>query len=245
MIKEFNVNTENKTYKDGMFNRKLDESTFVKFKTTNNLLRKPTINNPDIEEGIVYCDFECEAVVYKLPPQELRIEAMDRKDKYYHMWSNECYFIYRNGYWGMVSSDDWRKIPFFFTNMFSAHREYVLGDKNYRYYKICHGHTLDGRDTSFEGILLHIKQYIMAIIQGQPNTDLDTVAQFGTTIRDNRDKLLRYTMVAYKTIAELQKDIKTKQDAVNWYKTYKDLPERIVTAYNEAYPLENICKEVR
>lgn len=245
MIKDFNVNIDNGTYKDGMFNRKLDNSTFVKFNTSSDLLSKQNITNEDVEEGIVYCDFKEHVVLYKLPPQELRIESMSGDGKYYHMWSNECYFIYKNGYWGMISSDDWREIPFFFTNMFGLKREYFIGDKRYCYYRICYGHTLDGRDTSFEGILLHIKQYIMAIIQGQPNTDLDTVAQFGTTIRNDRTSLLRYTKVAYKTIEKLQKDIKTKQDAIEWYNTHKDLSNEIIRAYNETHPLNGIRREVR
>lgn len=86
--------------------------------------------------------------------------------------------------------------------------------------RICHGRTLNNKSTSLEAVISNFKSYIITILQGQPNTDLLMRGQFIDDI--GNESLRRYIDHTYKYLTEQQKDIKTQEEAAEWYKVNGD-----------------------
>lgn len=246
-MKEFDVNLTNMTYKDGLFNKKINAKP-ITFQTQSSNCFDEIFNriiNPVVEEGFVVCDFHKKAFVYRLSPQQLRIVSIEDKHKITNFWTKSCMILYDDDNWYFVT-DDRYNIPFLFTNIFQGEDVIHINGMKFHVVRMCIGHTLANRSTTFQSIVTHAKEYIIAILQGQPNTDLWMRAPFSLRSSYNAEdhlikkaNLLKFIIFSYKKMEELQKDIKTKEEAAKWYAQNADaLPRYLKTEYNKTVPEE-------
>ena len=246
-MKEFDVNLTNMTYKDGLFNKKINAKP-ITFQTQSSKCFDEIFNgivNPVVEEGFVVCDFYKKAFVYRLSPQQLRIVSIEDRTKTTNFWTKSCMILYEDDNWYFVT-DDRHNIPFLFTNIFQGENVIHINGMKFHVVRMCIGHTLANRNTTFQSIVTHAKEYIIAILQGQPNTDLWMRAPFSLHSSYDTDdylikkaNLLKFIIFSYKKMEELQKDIKTKEEAAQWYAQNADaLPRYLKTEYNKTVPEE-------
>ena len=153
--------------------------------------------------------------------------------------------LYEDDNWYFVT-DDRYNIPFLFTNIFQGEDVIHINGMKFHVVRMCIGHTLANRNTTFQSIVTHAKEYIIAILQGQPNTDLWMRAPFSLCSSYDTDdylikkaNLLKFIIFSYKKMEELQKDIKTKEEAAKWYAQNADaLPRYLKVEYNKTVPEE-------
>lgn len=230
MIKTYVVNVENKTIKDGMFNKPIKLSNRLNISDSNIICTDYTCDEP-INEGFieVETDRSNKLFIYKLSPQRIIMPSIvNPNEEKYIIWTNDCFIAYYNNEWYLSFKN--RLLPFFMTNIFWGGCDIVLNDTDF--VRICHGRTLNNKSTSLEAIMSNFKSYIITILQGQPNTDLRMRGQFDNEIDNN--SLRRYIDRTYKYLTEEQKDIKTQEDARKWYsENYSNLQYVIKDFYKE------------
>ena len=230
MIKTYTVNLENKTIKDGMFNKPIKLSNRINISNSDIVYTEYTSDEP-INEGFikVETDKNNELLIYKLPPQRIIMPSIVNPDEdKYIIWTNDCFIAYYNKEWYLSYKNS--RLSFFMTNIFWSGCDIVLNDM--KFVKICHGRTLNNKSTALEDVMSNFKSYIITILQGQPNIDLHMRGQFNNNI-GNYD-LRRYIDHTYKYLTEQQKDIKTQEDARKWYsENYNGLPYVINDFYRE------------
>lgn len=229
MVKTFKVNIENKTVKDGMFNKPIKLENNLKFlesKDSNigNINYSADINH--INEGIVVFQRFGSRVdlLYKLPPQRIVMPSIENINHNNVIWTNDCYMLYHNSRWYLSLSDKNHYLPFFMTNLFWSSDDVEFQGK--RFIKICYGRTLAGKSMDIVDVLANIKQYIITILQGQPNTDLSMRRQYRQNLCNG--ELRRYINKTYIYLSEQHKDIKNQEEAREWYRqNYDNLPNVI------------------
>lgn len=230
MIKTYMVNVENKTIKDGMFNKPIKLSNRINI-SDSNVICTDYICDELINEGFVKVETNRnnKLFIYKLPPQRIIMPSIvNPNEEKYVIWTNDCFIAYYNSEWYLSYKN--RLLPFFMTNIFWGGYDIVLNDMDF--VRICHGRTLNNKSTSLEAIMSNFKSYIITILQGQPNTDLRMRGQFDNEIGNN--SLRRYIDRTYKYLTEQQKDIKTQEDARKWYsENYNNLQYVIKDFYKE------------
>ena len=230
MIKTYTVNLENKTIKDGMFNKPIKLSNRINISNSDIVYTEYTSDEP-INEGFikVETDKNNELLIYKLPPQRIIMPSIVNPDEdKYIIWTNDCFIAYYSKEWYLSYKNS--RLSFFMTNIFWSGCDIVLNDM--KFVKICHGRTLNNKSTALEDVMSNFKSYIITILQGQPNIDLHMRGQFNNNI-GNYD-LRRYIDHTYKYLTEQQKDIKTQEDARKWYsENYNGLPYVINDFYRE------------
>lgn len=230
MIKTYTVNLENKTIKDGMFNKPIKLSNRINISNSDIIYTEYTSNEP-INEGFIKVETNKnnELLIYKLPPQRIIMPSIVNPDEdKYVIWTNDCFIAYYNKEWYLSYKNS--RLSFFMTNIFWSGCDIVLNDM--KFVRICHGRTLNNKSTALEDVMSNFKSYIITILQGQPNTDLRMRGQFNNDI-GNYD-LRRYIDHTYKYLTEQQKDIKTQEDARKWYsENYNGLPYVINDFYRE------------
>lgn len=217
MIKTYVVNVENKTIKDGMFNKPVKLSNRINISDSNVICTDYTCDEP-INEGFIKVETNRsnKLFIYKLPPQRIIMPSIvNPNEEKYVIWTNDCFIAYYNNEWYLSFKN--RLLPFFMTNIFWGGCDIILNDMDF--VRICHGRTLNNKSTSLEAIMSNFKSYIITILQGQPNTDLRMRGQFDNEIGNN--SLRRYIDRTYKYLTEKQKDIKTQEDA-EWYRVNGD-----------------------
>ena len=231
MIKTYVVNVENKTIKDGMFNKPIKLSNRVNISNSSNIVYIDYRCDEPINEGFIKIETNKnnKLLIYKLPPQRIIMPSIVNPDKdKYVIWTNDCFIAYYNSEWYLSYKN--RLLPFFMTNVFWGGCDIVLNDMDF--VRICHGRTLNNKSTSLEAIISNFKSYIITILQGQPNTDLHMRGQFIDDI--GNESLRRYIDHTYKYLTEQQKDIKTQEEARKWYsENYNGLPRVINDFYKE------------
>lgn len=230
MIKTYTVNLENKTIKDGMFNKPIKLSNRINISNSDIVYTEYTSDEP-INEGFIKVEINKnnKLLIYKLPPQRIIMPSIVNPDEdKYIIWTNDCFIAYYNKEWYLSYKNS--RLSFFMTNIFWSGCDIVLNDM--KFVKICHGRTLNNKSTALEDVMSNFKSYIITILQGQPNTDLHMRGQFNNDI-GNYD-LRRYIDHTYKYLTEQQKDIKTQEDARKWYsENYNGLPYVINDFYRE------------
>lgn len=230
MIKTYVVNVENKTIKDGMFNKPVKLSNRINISDSNVICTDYTCDEP-INEGFIKVETNRsnKLLIYKLPPQRIIMPSIvNPNEEKYVIWTNDCFVAYYNNEWYLSFKN--RLLPFFMTNIFWGGYDIILNDMDF--VRICHGRTLNNKSTSLEAIMSNFKSYIITILQGQPNTDLRMRGQFDNEIGNN--SLRRYIDRTYKYLTEQQKDIKTQEDARKWYsENYNNLQYVIKDFYKE------------
>lgn len=230
MIKTYTVNLENKTIKDGMFNKPIKLSNRINISNSDIVYTEYTSDEP-INEGFikVKTNKNNKLLIYKLPPQRIIMPSIVNPDEdKYIIWTNDCFIAYYNKEWYLSYKNS--RLSFFMTNIFWIGCDIVLNDM--KFVRICHGRTLNNKSTALEDVMSNFKSYIITILQGQPNTDLCMRGQFNNDI-GNYD-LRRYIDHTYKYLTEQQKDIKTQEDARKWYsENYNGLPYVINDFYRE------------
>ena len=230
MIKTYTVNVENKTIKDGMFNKPIKLSNKINFSNSDIVYTEYTSDEP-INEGFIKVETNKnnKLLIYKLSPQRIIMPSIVNPDNdKYIIWTNDCFIAYYNKEWYLSYKNS--RLPFFMTNIFWSGCDIVLN--NMKFVRICHGRTLNNKSTALEDVMSNFKSYIITILQGQPNTDLRMRGQFNDDV-GNWD-LRRYIDHTYKYLTEQQKDIKTQEDARNWYsENYNGLPYVINDFYRE------------
>ena len=230
MIKTYTVNLENKTIKDGMFNKPIKLSNRINISNSDIIYTEYTSNEP-INEGFIKVETNKnnKLLIYKLPPQRIIMPSIVNLDEdKYVIWTNDCFIAYYNKEWYLSYKNS--RLSFFMTNIFWSGCDIVLNDM--KFVRICHGRTLNNKSTALEDVMSNFKSYIITILQGQPNTDLRMRGQFNNDI-GNCD-LRRYIDHTYKYLTEQQKDIKTQEDARKWYsENYNGLPYVINDFYRE------------
>ena len=230
MIKTYTVNLENKTIKDGMFNKPIKLSNRINISNSDIIYTEYTSNEP-INEGFIKVETNKnnKLLIYKLPPQRIIMPSIVNPDEdKYVIWTNDCFIAYYNKEWYLSYKNS--RLSFFMTNIFWSSCDIVLNDM--KFVRICHGRTLNNKSTALEDVMSNFKSYIITILQGQPNTDLRMRGQFNNDI-GNYD-LRRYIDHTYKYLTEQQKDIKTQEDARKWYsENYNGLPYVINDFYRE------------
>ena len=230
MIKTYTVNLENKTIKDGMFNKPIKLSNRINISNSDIVYTEYTSDEP-INEGFIKVETNKnnKLLIYKLPPQRIIMPSIVNPDEdKYIIWTNDCFIAYYNKEWYLSYKNS--RLSFFMTNIFWSGCDIVLNDM--KFVRICHGRTLNNKSTALEDVMSNFKSYIITILQGQPNTDLRMRGQFNNDIC-NYD-LRRYIDHTYKYLTEQQKDIKTQEDARKWYsENYSGLPYVINDFYRE------------
>ena len=230
MIKTYVVNVENKTIKDGMFNKPIKLSNRINISDSNVICTDYRCDEP-INEGFIEVETNRsnKLFIYKLPPQRIIMPSIvNPNEEKYIIWTNDCFIAYYNNEWYLSFKN--RLLPFFMTNIFWGGCDIILNDMDF--VRICHGRTLNNKSTSLEAIMSNFKSYIITILQGQPNTDLRMRGQFDNEIGNN--SLRRYIDRTYKYLTEEQKDIKTQEDARKWYsENYNNLQCVIKDFYKE------------
>ena len=230
MIKTYTVNLENKTIKDGMFNKPIKLSNRINISNSDIIYTEYTSNEP-INEGFIKVETNKnnKLLIYKLPPQRIIMPSIVNPDEdKYIIWTNDCFIAYYNKEWYLSYKNS--RLSFFMTNIFWSGCDIVLNDM--KFVRICHGRTLNNKSTALEDVMSNFKSYIITILQGQPNTDLRMRGHFNNDI-GNYD-LRRYIDHTYKYLTEQQKDIKTQEDARKWYsENYNGLPYVINDFYRE------------
>ena len=230
MIKTYVVNVENKTIKDGMFNKPIKLSNRINISDSNVICTDYRCDEP-INEGFIKVETNRsdKLFIYKLPPQRIIMPSIvNPNEEKYVIWTNDCFIAYYNNEWYLSFKN--RLLPFFMTNIFLGGCDIILNDMDF--VRICHGRTLNNKSTSLEAIMSNFKSYIITILQGQPNTDLRMRGQFDNEIGNN--SLRRYIDRTYKYLTEQQKDIKTQEDARKWYsENYNNLQYVIKDFYKE------------
>lgn len=230
MIKTYTVNLENKTIKDGMFNKPIKLSNRINISNSDIVYTEYTSDEP-INEGFIKVETNKnnKLLIYKLPPQRIIMPSIVNPDEdKYIIWTNDCFIAYYNKEWYLSYKNS--RLSFFMTNIFWSGCDIVLNDM--KFVRICHGQTLNNKSTALEDVMSNFKSYIITILQGQPNTDLPMRGQFNNDI-GNYD-LRRYIDHTYKYLTEQQKDIKTQEDARKWYsENYNGLPYVINDFYRE------------
>ena len=230
MIKTYVVNVENKTIKDGMFNKPIKLSNRINISDSNVICTDYRCDEP-INEGFIKVETNRsdKLFIYKLPPQRIIMPSIvNPNEEKYVIWTNDCFIAYYNNEWYLSFKN--RLLQFFMTNIFWGGCDIILNDMDF--VRICHGRTLNNKSTSLEAIMSNFKSYIITILQGQPNTDLRMRGQFDNEIGNN--SLRRYIDRTYKYLTEQQKDIKTQEDARKWYsENYSNLQYVIKDFYKE------------
>lgn len=230
MIKTYTVNLENKTIKDGMFNKPIKLSNRINISNSGIVYTEYTSDEP-INEGFINVETNKnnKLLIYKLPPQRIIMPSIVNPDEdKYIIWTNDCFIAYYNKEWYLSYKNS--RLSFFMTNIFWSGYDIVLNDM--KFVRICHGRTLNNKSTALEDVMSNFKSYIITILQGQPNTDLRMRGQFNNDI-GNYD-LRGYIDHTYKYLTEQQKDIKTQEDARKWYsENYNGLPYVINDFYRE------------
>ena len=230
MIKTYTVNVENKTIKDGMFNKPIKLSNRINISDSNVICTDYRCDEP-INEGFIEVETNRsnKLFIYKLPPQRIIMPSIvNPNEEKYVIWTNDCFIAYYNNEWYLSFKN--RLLPFFMTNIFWGGCDIILNDMDF--VRICHGRTLNDKSTSLEAIMSNFKSYIITILQGQPNTDLRMRGQFDNEIGNN--SLRRYIDRTYKYLTEEQKDIKTQEDARKWYsENYNNLQYVIKNFYRD------------
>ena len=230
MIKTYVVNVENKTIKDGMFNKPIKLSNRINISDSNVICTDYRCDEP-INEGFIKVETNRsdKLFIYKLPPQRIIMPSIvNPNEEKYVIWTNDCFIAYYNNEWYLSFKN--RLLPFFMTNIFWGGCDIILNDMDF--VRICHGRTLNNKSTSLEAIMSNFKSYIITILQGQPNTDLCMRGQFDNKIGNN--SLRRYIDRTYKYLTEQQKDIKTQEDARKWYsENYSNLQYVIKDFYKD------------
>lgn len=230
MIKTYTVNLENKTIKDGMFNKPIKLSNRINISNSDIVYTEYTSDEP-INEGFIKVETNKnnKLLIYKLPPQRIIMPSIVNPDEdKYIIWTNDCFIAYYNKEWYLSYKNS--RLSFFMTNIFWSGCDIVLNDM--KFVRICHGRTLNNKSTALEDVMSNFKSYIITILQGQPNTDLRMRGQFNNNIGNYN--LRRYIDHTYKYLTEQQKDIKTQEDARKWYsENYNGLPYVINDFYRE------------
>lgn len=230
MIKTYTVNLENKTIKDGMFNKPIKLSNRINIGNSDIVYTEYRSDEP-INEGFIKVETNKnnKLLIYKLPPQRIIMPSIVNPDEdKYIIWTNDCFIAYYNKEWYLSYKNS--RLPFFMTNIFLSGCDIVLNDM--KFVRICHGRTLNNKSTALEDVMSNFKSYIITILQGQPNTDLRMRGQFNNDV-GNWD-LRRYIDHTYKYLTEQQKDIKTQEDARKWYsENYSGLQYVINDFYRE------------
>lgn len=230
MIKTYTVNLENKTIKDGMFNKPIKLSNRINISNSDIVYTEYTSDEP-INEGFIKVETNKnnKLLIYKLPPQRIIMPSIVNPDEdKYIIWTNDCFIAYYNKEWYLSYKNS--RLSFFMTNIFWSGCDIVLNDM--KFVRICHGRTLNNKSTALEDVMSNFKSYIIKILQGQPNTDLRMRGQFNNDIGNYN--LRRYIDHTYKYLTEQQKDIKTQEDARKWYsENYNGLPYVINDFYRE------------
>ena len=164
MIKTYVVNVENKTIKDGMFNKPIKLSNRVNISNSSNIVYIDYRCDEPINEGFIKIETNKnnKLLIYKLPPQRIIMPSIVNPDKdKYIIWTNDCFIAYYNSEWYLSYKN--RLLPFFMTNVFWSGCDIVLNDMDF--VRICHGRTLNNKSTSLEAIISNFKSYIITILQ--------------------------------------------------------------------------------
>ena len=208
MIQLGQLNKENLTVTKGMFTKKLTVADEAKFTVTENttILKGFTLEESLVEEGICFTDPEDNFIVFKLKPTLGCMNLFDSSSTVKY-WTNTAYFAYYEGsLWLRITND---KLPFFITNVYS---DSSILHKN-RYMELCVGTAWNNMPHGYENFLKDPKSFILKFLETAPNTDLSFSCQF-EDISTTHVQIIKY----YRKLENLQKDIKTVEEAKLWYR---------------------------
>lgn len=217
MIKLGKLDTKTLTVKQGMFNKKLkiDDELSLKFKkhidTIENLNRIDfCINEKSIEEGIF--GIRDNIVFFKLKTTQLHMpNALGGKRANYSFWTNTaCFAIKNNSIFVKLENN---RLPFLLTNVFNDSDRLFDGT----YMRLCHGHAWDNENLSLENRLKDAKKFIMLFLNAEPNDDLSFRKQY-CNLNPSLVSINRY----YTKLTELHKNVKTPEEAAEWYRDNGD-----------------------
>lgn len=218
MIKLGKLDTKTLTVKHGMFNKKLktDDEISLKFKNPIDSVENLNginfhINENTIEEGVF--GIQDNKVFFKLRPTQLHMpNALGGSRANYSFWTNSACFAVGNGSISIKLENN--KLPFLLTNVFGNTNTYFSGDV---YECLCHGHAWDSENLSLENRLKEAKKFVMLFLNAAPNNDLAFRKQY-RNLSTSMVSINRY----YTRLTELHKDIKTPEEAAEWYRVNGD-----------------------
>lgn len=218
MIKLGKLDTKTLTVKQGMFNKKLKTDDEISLKFRNPINSNGNLNNLNfridensIEEGIFAV--QDNTVFFKLRPTQLHMpNALGGGRDNYSFWTNTACFAIRSGSISVKLEND--RLPFLLTNVFGSINRFFRQDI---YECLCHGHAWDSKNLSLENRLKEAKKFVMLFLNARPNNDLAFRKQY-RNLSTSKVSINRY----YTRLTELHKDIKTPEEAAEWYKVNGD-----------------------
>lgn len=217
MIKLGKLDTKTLTVKQGMFNKKLKTDDEISLKFKNPINSNGNLNNLNfridensIEEGIFAV--QDNTVFFKLRPTQLHMpNALGGRDNY-SFWTNTACFAIGSGSISVKLEND--RLPFLLTNVFGNTNRFFRQDI---YECLCHGHAWDSENLSVENRLKEAKKFVMLFLNARPNNDLAFRKQY-RNLSTSTVSINRY----YTRLTELHKDIKTPEEAAEWYRVNGD-----------------------
>lgn len=218
MIKLGKLDTKTLTVKQGMFNKKLKTDDEISLKFRNPINSNGNLNNLNfridensIEEGIFAV--QDNTVFFKLRPTQLHMpNALGGGRDNYSFWTNTACFAIGSGSISVKLEKD--RLPFLLTNVFSNTKSFFRHDI---YECLCHGHAWDSENLSVENRLKEAKKFVMLFLNARPNNDLAFRKQY-RNLSTSTVSINRY----YTRLTELHKDIKTPEEAAEWYRVNGD-----------------------
>lgn len=218
MIKLGKLDTKTLTVKQGMFNKKLKTDDEISLKFRNPISSNGNLNNLNfridknsIEEGIFAV--QDNTVFFKLRPTQLHMpNALGGGRDNYSFWTNTACFAIRSDSISVKLEND--RLPFLLTNVFGDTKSFFRHDI---YECLCHGHAWDSENLSVENRLKEAKKFVMLFLNARPNNDLAFRKQY-RNLSTSIVAINRY----YTRLTELHKDIKTPEEAAEWYRVNGD-----------------------
>ena len=218
MIKLGKLDTKTLTVKQGMFNKKLKTDDEISLKFRNHINSNGNLNNINfridensIEEGIFAV--QDNTVFFKLRPTQLHMpNALGSGRDNYSFWTNTACFAIGSGSISIKLEND--RLPFLLTNVFGNTNRFFRTDM---YACLCHGHAWDSENLSVENRLKEAKKFVMLFLNARPNNDLAFRKQY-RNLSTSIVSINRY----YTRLTELHKDIKTPEEAAEWYRVNGD-----------------------
>lgn len=218
MIKLGKLDTKTLTVKQGMFNKKLKTDDEISLKFKNPINSSGNLNNINfhidensIEEGIFAV--QDNTVFFKLRPTQLHMpNALGGGRDNYSFWTNTACFAIGSGSISVKLEND--RLPFLLTNVFGNTNRFFRTDT---YARLCHGHAWDSENLSVENRLKEAKKFVMLFLNARPNNDLAFRKQY-RNLSTSTVSINRY----YTRLTELHKNIKTPEEAAEWYRVNGD-----------------------
>ena len=218
MSKLGKLDTKTLTVKQGMCNKKLKTDDEISLKFRNPISSNGNLNNLNfridensIEEGIFAV--QDNTVFFKLRPTQLHMpNALGGGRDNYSFWTNTACFAIGSGSISVKLEND--RLPFLLTNVFGNTKSFFRHDI---YECLCHGHAWDSENLSVENRLKEAKKFVMLFLNARPNNDLAFRKQY-RNLSTSTVSINRY----YTRLTELHKDIKTPEEAAEWYRVNGD-----------------------